>query len=97
MPHFSAQSTPNPQSAHSRLFFDELPKTVASLSARLELLTAVSKLFERNTFLSFQRIQDFTGLSLSAVIKLKLPLEEHMRREITSRIDLSDPGFYLED
>lgn len=60
-------------------------------------LRLVARLFEGRSFLSFKDIEAASGLSFPEIINLKQDLIVILERDVTSRIDLADSGFYVED
>jgi hypothetical protein len=60
-------------------------------------LQIIGRLFDHNNFLTFKAIQKYTGLQIGELVQLKPDLEAYLQRQITSRVDLLKPGFFLED
>jgi len=54
------------------------------------------RLFDNKNFLTFDEINKRIGLSKAEVVMLKCDLQVALQREITSRVDLQTPGFFLE-
>ena len=59
-------------------------------------IALIVELFAGHNFLTFRRLQDETGLSYSELIALKPVLQDTLHADITSRVDLADPGLFLE-
>jgi hypothetical protein len=59
-------------------------------------LARLVQLFEGRNFLTFGYLEGETGLSLSEIIALKPALETALNVDVTSRVDLPKPGFFLE-
>ena len=85
------------QAAHFGTPLDDSSNAESRCATKDYFLKTIADLFEHSTFLTFRSIRECTGLSKSEVIQLKLLLEARLQRDITSRIDLPEPGFFLED
>ena len=73
--------------------------------APINKVEAIARLIDTHNFVSFDEIEQSTGLTMSEVIEVKPLLEDYMRRQkggsqyitVTSRIDLDPPGLFIDD
>lgn len=70
--------------------------TDLTAESKVGTLCILIEAFDRSNFISFSRLEAMSGLSRSELIDLKPYLECMMAADITSRVDLAEPGLFLE-
>lgn len=60
-------------------------------------LRTICSMFDGQNYITFEQIKCHTGFSIFDIIHLKPALEALLGANLTSRVDLPNPGFFVED